>query len=32
MNNFKKNVHWEGVVVGFAAALVLGAILAHGRR
>lgn len=32
MTNFKKNVHWEGVVVGFAAALVLGAVLARGRR
>ncbi len=31
MTNFKKNIHWEGVAVGFAAALVLGAILAHRR-
>jgi len=32
MSSFMKNIHWEGVIVGFAGALVLGAVLAHGRR
>lgn len=32
MSNFFKKVTWQGVVTGFAAALVLGMVLSKGRR
>ncbi len=32
MGSFTKKITWQGVATGFLGALILGAVLAHGRK